>query len=256
MPHPAVSKFAGVVLALASVTAGATIPAKPAAIVVSLVGTVWAQIPGRRIRILTEDAALSAQETVTTQQKSYARLRFSDGGQITLRPETSLRIDAYHFNKNKPAKDNLVFSLLKGGMRAISGLIGHRGNRNAYRARAGAAVIGIRGTHYGLLLCDDNCQGLLVHSSATASKGSRADKQHESSPSNGLYLEVLAGRIVVNNKAGARDYVAGQYGYVRSKHALPVQLSRDPGLQQALPANMGGMRHMPGLRKGEACVAR
>lgn len=256
MPAPFVISFFGAVLCLFSLSAYAS---TPAATVVSLVGTVSAQMPDKTMRILCEGATLGAQETITTQKKSYIRLRFSDGGQITLRPQTSLRLDTYHYDEAKPAQDGIAFNLLKGGMRAISGLIGHRGNRDAYKAQAGVATIGIRGTRYGLLLCQDNCQGLLTGStSADDAKQDPDKKPHASSLGNGLYLEVSAGEIVVSNDAGERDYHVGQYGYVGTLNALPALLPQDPGLDRALPATLDSglsLGSLPGIGQEGACIA-
>lgn len=256
MPAPVVTRFFCAAVLLLSLSAYAN---TPAATVVSLAGTVSAQLPDRTIRILCEGATLAAQETITTQKKSYVRLRFSDGGQITLRPQTSLRLDTYHYDEAKPAQDSITFNLLKGGMRAISGLIGHRGNRDAYKAQAGVATIGIRGTRYGLLLCQDNCQGLLTDSTADEDAQQDPDKKHRaSSLGNGLYLDVAAGEIVVSNDAGARDYRVGQYGYVGTLNALPALLPQDPGLNQALPVSLDSglsLHNLPGIGQDGACIA-
>ena len=262
MPAPFVIRFFGAALCLLSLS---TYASTPAATVVSLVGTVSAQMPDKSLRILCEGATLGAQETIATQKKSYVRLRFSDGGQITLRPQTSLRLDTYHYDEAKPAQDSIAFNLLKGGMRAISGLIGHRGNRDAYKAQAGVATIGIRGTRYGLLLCQDNCQGLLTASTSTDDAKEDPDKKqdpdkksHTSSLGNGLYLEVSAGEIAVSNDAGERDYRVGQYGYVGTLNALPALLPQDPGLNQALPATLDSglsLGNLPGIGQEGACIA-
>lgn len=256
MLPPVATKLLGAFLLLFSLLAYAEPP--PAATVVALVGTVSAQQPGGKVRLLCQGATLSALETVSTQKNSYVRLRFTDGGQITLRPQTSLRLDSYHFNEAKPAQDNLVFSLLKGGMRAISGLIGHRGNPDAYQAKAGVATIGIRGTHYGMLLCQDNCQALLDTAADNGNDAKNDKKRHEASLGNGLYVEVSYGEIVVSNDAGSRDYSVGQYGYVGNAQETPTRLSQDPGLSRVLPSDMDnspGLSNLPGIRAGAACVA-
>lgn len=247
------------VLALALLTLPAH-AAVPAATVVSLVGTVSAQSPDKKTRILCEGATLDALETVTTQKKSYVRLRFSDGGQITLRPQTSLRLDSYHYDETQPAQDGITFNLLKGGIRAISGAIGHRGNQDAYKAQAGVATIGIRGTRYGLLLCQNNCEGLLADNTEDEETKQDPDKKKRiPSVNNGLYLEVSAGEIAVNNEAGARDYLAGQFGYVGERNAPPTLLPSDPGLNRALPPLLDSglsLNILPGAGSEGACLAR
>ena len=63
-------------------------------------------------------------DVVVTSYNAYVRLKFTDGGEVTLRPNTQLRIERYHYEPTKPQEDSLVFGLLKGGLRTITGLIG------------------------------------------------------------------------------------------------------------------------------------
>lgn len=72
---------------------------------------------------------------------------------MTLRPQSNLKIETYQFNQESPAADNAVFRLLKGGFRTVTGLIGKRGNPDAYKLNAAGATIGIRGTDFSSRLC-------------------------------------------------------------------------------------------------------
>lgn len=56
-----------------------------------------------------------------------------------------------------PPGSRAFFKLLKGGFRAVSGLIG-KVDRNEYRVSTPVATIGIRGTDYLLILCDEKCR--------------------------------------------------------------------------------------------------
>jgi hypothetical protein len=47
----------------------------------------------------------------------------------------------------------MALRLLKGGFRTVTGMIGKRGNADAYKLRAAAATIGIRGTDFTSRLC-------------------------------------------------------------------------------------------------------
>jgi hypothetical protein len=76
-----------------------------------------------------------------------------DGTKMTMRPDSNLKIEAYEFKQNAPKADNAVFRLLKGGFRTVTGLIGKRGNKDAYKLRASGATIGIRGTDFTSRLC-------------------------------------------------------------------------------------------------------
>ena len=110
------------------------------------------------VRIERGDARLEARrglelepgDTVRT-GSGRAQLRFRDGGYMSLQPDTVFRIDEYRFSGEADGSERSFFSLLKGGLRAITGLIGHR-DRNSYRVRTPTVTIGIRGTGYTVLV--------------------------------------------------------------------------------------------------------
>jgi hypothetical protein len=150
-----------------------------------------------------------------TGKDSYAQIKFADGSQITLRPESRIRVEDFRFDQAKPEQDSAIFNLIKGGLRAISGLISKRGNRDSYQMRTVTATIGIRGTNYGALLCQNDCAGLQAVS--------------EKPLENGLYVDVIEGAIAVSNGTGSHPFSAGQFGFVRDANAFPTSLPADPG---------------------------
>jgi len=180
-----------------------------AAVVANLSGTLYAQKPDGTVKVLSQKSEVDAGDLVSTEQDSYARLKFSDGGEVTISPNSKLKIDAYGFDENAPEKDNFVFSLIKGGLRSITGLVGKRGNRDAYRLNTATATIGIRGTHFRLLFCQGDCGGKLQ---------------------DGLHLSVINGIINARNNAGELDFSAGQFGFVGGIGMQPILLPKDPGL--------------------------
>jgi hypothetical protein len=94
-----------------------------------------------------------------TAKDSYAQVEMNDGTKMTIRPNSNLRIESYQFRKETPQADNIVLRLLKGGFRTVTGLIGKRGNTDAYKLRAATATIGIRGTDFSTRLCaTKDCQ--------------------------------------------------------------------------------------------------
>jgi hypothetical protein len=84
-------------------------------------------------------------------------LLFADNSQVALRAETVFEISQFHYQEAEPAKDNMVMQLLKGGLRAVSGFISKRGNRDAYLLKTPTASMGIRGTDYIARLCSGDC---------------------------------------------------------------------------------------------------
>src|SRR4051812_41014672 len=108
-----------------------------------LSGTLHVQRADGSVRLLSEKSELKVGDVVTTERESYAQVKFTDGGQITLRPQTQVKLDSYNFSQTEPANDSFGMSILKGGLRAITGLVGKRANREAYRVRTATATVGI-----------------------------------------------------------------------------------------------------------------
>ncbi|OGS98609.1 MAG: hypothetical protein A3F73_03970 [Gallionellales bacterium RIFCSPLOWO2_12_FULL_59_22] len=116
-------------------------------------GTLIAQRADGTIKVLGPKSEVFAGDLLVTAKDSYAQVRMNDGAQMTLRPNSNLKIEEYLFKKEEPKADNAIFRLLKGGFRTVTGLIGKRGNADAYKVRASSATIGIRGTDFSSRLC-------------------------------------------------------------------------------------------------------
>ena len=178
-----------------------------------LSGAVSVLKPDGRILFGLAGMTVAPGDVVITGAGGYARVEMTVGGEMVLRPESQLRVESYRFTEARPAEDNFVFSILKGGLRTVTGLIGKRGNRNAYELKTSTATIGIRGTQFDLRVCQANC-------------GALAD---------GTYVAVRLGAIQTTNAQGSLGMAAGQVAYVPPLRA-PVILPRDPGIGFTPPA--------------------
>lgn len=76
-----------------------------------------------------------------------AQVKFSDGAYLSFQPNTEFKVEEYNFNGKQDGSEKGFFKLVKGGLRAISGLVG-REHRPAYRLATPVATIGIRGSYY------------------------------------------------------------------------------------------------------------
>lgn len=112
-------------------------------------------------RILTKGALVNQGDTISTGQDARAQIRFSDGALVALQPRSQFRVDDYRYDAKANGTEKGIFSLLRGGMRTITGLIG-RLNRDSYKINTPVATIGIRGTEYTAALDADN-ENLVVH---------------------------------------------------------------------------------------------
>jgi hypothetical protein len=185
--------------------------------IVQLSGTLSVKRADGSTRILSMKSEVIPGDTLETQKDSYAQIKFDDGGSITLKPGTQFTIASYNFVEAKPQDDNIAFRLLKGGLRAVSGLISKRGNRDAYKMDTVTATIGIRGTIFDV----DDCK------SGTCKKdGGNANDVQEA----GVYVSVRDGEVSVGNGAGTLLLAAGQFGFIAGSGILPRLLPGDPGL--------------------------
>lgn len=180
-------------------------------VVQHLSGTLSVQRPDGTVRLLAERSEVKDGDLLSTERDSYAQLRFTDGGQITLRPNTQVRISGYEFNEARPERDNFALALLKGGMRAVTGLIGKRGDRDRYRVRTATATVGIRGTDFVAIVIP-----------LPGPEGAPPNL-----PPPGTYLTVADGTTVLI--AGGSELLvgAGQTGYSSSAQ-LPARLIPPP----------------------------
>ena len=224
--------------ATAPAPAAATAPA-PASVpassgvgqVTHLSGTLVGRMEGQtQPRLLANRSAISPGETLATQGDTYARVKFNDGTEVVLRPNTQFKIEAYVYDEKEPAKDNIIFGLLKGGLRSVSGLMSKR-NRDKIQYTTATATVGIRGTHFGMLMCSADCANIPTVTGVM--------------PPDGLHVDVAAGQVVVSNPQGSQTINPGQFGYVPSATAAPAIVPAQSGVRVTMPAviaagNTGG----------------
>lgn len=87
--------------------------------------------------------------TLKTAANAGTTLRFDDGQMIAVAASSNYVIDDYRFNPHKPEEGGFISTLIKGGIRSVTGLIGER-NAKEVQVKTEVATIGIRGTDYNL----------------------------------------------------------------------------------------------------------
>ena len=102
-------------------------------------------------RSLSKGAPINQGDTVSTGSDARAKIPFSDGALVSLQPKNQFRVDGFQYDGKTDGAEKGFFSLLRGGMRTITGLIG-RFNRENYKINTPVATIGIRGTKYTAVL--------------------------------------------------------------------------------------------------------
>ena len=128
-------------------------------------------------------------QTVTLGDGARAVIKFQDGQIIALQSKSVFKVNSYKYDRAAPEKGESFFSLLQGGLRAITGLIGSN-NKAGWKLATPTATIGIRGTDFMVVI------------------------------NQSVYLKVDAGAISATNSAGTAVFTAGQTAAVASGTTL------------------------------------
>ena len=164
-------------------------------------------------RALQRGSYIAEGDVVNSGSTSKSQLRMVDGALIVLRQNSEMHFEEYQYDDKDESVGSSIFSLLKGGFKTISGLIGKRNKKN-YKVKTAFTTIGIRGTDYGVTLCEQgNC--------SDGANGSLSD---------GLYASVIDGEISSENEAGLYTFSNDEYFYVASKDSKPESLLKAPGV--------------------------
>jgi hypothetical protein len=96
-------------------------------------------------RLLVVGGSIYPGETVQTAADAKAVLAFRDDSRMTLGPGTRFRVDSFVYDEQNPKEGKFLMSLLRGSMRALTGLIGKANHRNVSFTTP-TATLGVRGT--------------------------------------------------------------------------------------------------------------
>lgn len=216
----------------------ASVLAAGAGTVTHLSGTLSVQRADGGVRILSQKSEVNPGDVLTTQRDSYAQINFVDGSSITMRPNTQVRVEQFKFVQDRPQEDSSFLRLLKGGLRTVTGLIGKRGNFDAYRIGTNTATIGIRGSSGDTI---DNTGGGCEGVTAGCEKLPQ-----------GVFHTTYTGSYIMQNEGGSQIIGEGQFGFASDLKVPPVLLPGDPGLNLSqLPFTLG-----IGSGPGQECVVR
>lgn len=190
---------------MASIAAAFPVVAQgaPAARVDFAIGNVAAVNKAGQSRPVAKGAVIEEGETINT-NNGRTQLRFTDGAYVSLQPQSEFRIDQYRYEGKQDGSEKTFVSLLKGGLRTITGFVG-RTNKKNYQVATTVATIGIRGTEYTI--------------------------QYGGSISG----TVGEGEIEVCNGAGCLNVTNGESYYVANQDAKPQLSNKGTDLPPAPP---------------------
>ena len=154
-----------------------------------------------QVRSLKKADAVNESDTLTTAKDGSAQIKMLDGGLVAVRPDSQLKFDSFVFNGEEDGSERSFFSLLRGGFRAITGLIGHK-NKVNYRITAAGATIGVRGTDHETFV-------VLPGSDMAAIAPI------------GTYNKVNVGETVMTTDKGTISILPNQMGFASAANQLP-----------------------------------
>ena len=143
-------------------------------------------------RALLKGGGVDVGDTLVT-INGRVQVRFSDGGFVALQPNTKFRVDSYKFDGKADGTEHSFFNFLKGGIRFVTGVIGHR-HKGTYKIRTAVATIGIRGSGGRANMCvSGSCPG----------------------QTDGLYLTGEQDVLTITNRTGPQDVYPGDTKYTK-----------------------------------------
>jgi hypothetical protein len=149
---------------------------------------------------------------------------------VVLKQHSSFQVQDYRYDAAAPEKGSILFSLLKGGARFVTGLIAGR-NRAAFKLGTPTVTIGIRGTDFAVEMV------------------------------NPLFGQVFAGEIAGTNAGGTFTAGPGQFFTVANFNSLgalipaanvPAGVLQFPGIPvpPPTPGLPGGLTPLGGTTPG------
>ncbi|HEU4644440.1 MAG TPA: FecR domain-containing protein [Burkholderiales bacterium] len=205
-----------------------------------LSGTMSVQRADGSVRLLSERSQVQVGDVLSTEDGTYAQLDIADGGKITLRPNTRIRIDGFQFSRDEPKKSGFAYSLLKGGLRAVTGLIGKE-NPEGYELRTETGTVGIRGTDFNAIDIPQPAPGQSAPSDL---------------PKPGVYVVVADGMVVLTSGGTELLAGAGQVAYASDANLPAAIVPLPPNLPEINPPASFGSGNPTAINggRGDACV--
>lgn len=268
----ATSRLLGLVLVLATAPAFAGVAIGT---VTQLSGPLLLKRADGTLKALAVDAFVEQGDVLVSEKTTYAQLRFADESEVTLGPDTLLKIEVYTFNVNAASNMDSIFSLGRGSVQIKTGLGGPARPDliklvapNLLDPSATLTLSRAAGTTFVAQYTAPATSRLALFDAkylaaqfpgtqlAWAKSATRSDGPAFSLPdyrdqgvllaqagplpptagrAPGLYVQVLDGLIHVTNPAGTSNFAAGQFGYTPNFRQPPVLLPVNPGIPFSAP---------------------
>jgi len=181
-----------------------------------VIGDVKLINPAGQAKALQKGAEINEGDRIVTGEGASAQIKMVDGGFIAVRPNTDIGFDTYRYGGKEDGTENAVVSLVQGGFRTITGIIG-RTNKQNYTIKTATSTIGIRGTDHEPMVILAPKPGQVAIAPP------------------GTYDKVNLGVAFIRNEAGTIDIQRNQVGYAPDAKSIPRVLPSIPPFFKPTP---------------------
>ena len=140
------ASIAALLLALTAMPSAYGSP-EQAGSVTLVIGQAWSHPKQGEPRLLKRGDPVYVDETLETSAGGHVHLRFIDEGTVSLRPNSRLSIELYHYDSLNPENSAIRFNLEAGVVRSISGKATEAAH-DRFRLNTPITAIGVLGTDF------------------------------------------------------------------------------------------------------------
>ena len=181
-----------------------------------------------KLRALSAGEPVFQGDTLETGSGAFAVIAFRDESRITMLETTQFRINRHEYDAEAPERSSALMRLIRGGIRAVAGLIS-KARPEAYEVATPVATISTRGTRFDVVcagICAQEGQSFLTPS--TLGERALASLLEGLIPSayaqaglDGLFVVVRFGLVASESAAGTFEFGAGTTAFISSAQAAP-----------------------------------